>query len=165
MLNGCCFTGHRNIPKEDLEPLRGRLWTCLDWLHNDRKITTFFTGGCTGFDTIAAKTVLEYRAVHSDVRLIVVVPHREQAKSWSVEDKIEYERINQAASEIVCLAEHYFRGCMHQRNRYMVNHSSVCICYLTKDKGGTASTVKYAQGKGLIIRNLANTDENRNCPI
>ena len=37
----------------------------------------------------------------------------------------------------------------------MVDRSSVCVCYLTQESGGTASTVKYALRKGLFVRNLA----------
>lgn len=44
---------------------------------------------------------------------------------------------------------------MLERNRHLVNSSSVCVCYLTKDTGGTAYTVKDAKQKGLQITNLA----------
>jgi len=44
---------------------------------------------------------------------------------------------------------------MHLRNRYMVDHSCTCICYLTETTGGTAYTVKYAREKGLHIFNIA----------
>ena len=70
-------------------------------------------------------------------------------------ERMEYDRIKGYANEVFCLSERYFRGCMHQRNRYMVDHSSVCVCYLTREDGGTASTVKYARRKGLPICNLA----------
>ena len=40
---------------------------------------------------------------------------------------------------------------MHKRNRMLVDMSSICICYLTKDTGGTAYTVKYAEKQKLKI--------------
>ena len=43
---------------------------------------------------------------------------------------------------------------MFKRNRHLVDNSSVCVCYLTKDSGGTAYTVRYAKEKGLEIVNL-----------
>lgn len=155
MTNGCCFSGHRSVPNELLENLRVRLWESVDYLHKERKIDTFYAGGCTGFDTLAAQAVLEYRAAHSETRLVIVVPYRNQANGWSNDERWEYERIKKSATEVVCLAERYYRGCMHQRNRYMVDRSSVCVCYLTQESGGTASTVKYALRKGLFVRNLA----------
>ncbi|MBR0280097.1 MAG: DUF1273 family protein [Oscillibacter sp.] len=155
MEDGCCFTGHRSVPEEVSGRLREKLREHIAYLHEEKKIRAFYAGGCVGFDTMAAQETLEYRAAHPDVRLVIVIPYRNQSSSWTDDDRREYERIKAFATEVVCLAEHYFRGCTHQRNRYMVQRSFVCVCYLTKEKGGTASTVKYALRNGLFIRNLA----------
>ena len=55
------------------------------------------------------------------------------------------------------LADHLkdTQGCMYKRNRHLVDHSGICVCYLTKDSGGTAYTVRYARTHGLEIINLA----------
>ena len=44
---------------------------------------------------------------------------------------------------------------MHKRNRHLVDNSSLCICYLTKQSGGTAYTVSYAESHDLKIVNVA----------
>ena len=44
---------------------------------------------------------------------------------------------------------------MYKRNRHLVDNSGICVCYLTKDKGGTAYTVEYEKQKGLQIINFA----------
>ena len=54
----------------------------------------------------------------------------------------------------VCVSDHYFNGCMQKRNRFLADISSLCICYLTKNTGGTAYTVRYAQKEGLKIVNI-----------
>ena len=153
--NSCCFSGHRVIPVEASDILSRRLDVCVDWLHTRKGVTDFYAGGCTGFDTIAEQAVLKYRETHPAARLIIVIPYRNQASAWSERERMEYDRIKAYANEVICLSERYFRGCMHQRNRYMVDHSSVCVCYLTRKNGGTAFTVKYAQSKGLSVCNLA----------
>ena len=43
---------------------------------------------------------------------------------------------------------------MHKRNRHLVDNSSVCVCYLNRESGGTAYTVRYAKEKGLEIVNI-----------
>ena len=158
MAVSCCFTGHGTIPEDETESVRTRLQATIDTLHREMGVTIFYVGGCTGFDTLAAKVVFEYRSAHPEVRLIVFVPYRRQPWEWSQEDKAEYNRILAAASEVVCLAEQYYRGCLPRRNRYMVDRSVVCVSYQTKDEGGTASTVKYARDKGLSIYSLVNRD-------
>lgn len=150
----CCFSGHRNIPEELQAELQMRVKNGIDYLYA-RGVKTFYAGGALGFDSLAAETVISRRSELGDIRLIIVIPCRNQTAKWSDADKMRYERINRKADEIICLSEHYFQGCMHQRNRYMVDHSQMCICYLREQTGGTAYTVRYAQERGLQIYNLA----------
>lgn len=57
--NACCFTGHREIPPEDREPLRAALLSEIQRLYAEKGVTEFYTGGARGFDTMAAEAVLE----------------------------------------------------------------------------------------------------------
>lgn len=154
-LKGCCFTGHRQIPQDLAPKLKQRVKDGIEYLYANMGVTTYYAGGALGFDALAAEAVIEQRWERRDVRLVIVVPCRDQAARWCAADMVRYERINRDADEVICLAEHYFSGCMHQRNRYMVDHSRACICYLTERTGGTAYTVKYARERGLRIFNLA----------
>lgn len=49
----------------------------------------------------------------------------------------------------------FFSGCFSVRNRFMVDSSSLLICYFDGQAGGTAQTVHYAQSSGLHIINLS----------
>lgn len=115
----------------------------------------FGTGGALGFDTLAANTVIKLRAEYPDIKLILVLPCKTQTRGWKQSDIEEYERIIKAADKVVYTSENYFSGCMHKRNRHLVNNSSLCICYLTEDIGGTFYTVNYAKQNGLSIVNIA----------
>jgi len=59
--NACCFTGHREIPPEDREPLRTALLSEIQRLYAEKGVTEFYTGGARGFDTMAAEAVLKIR--------------------------------------------------------------------------------------------------------
>ena len=67
----------------------------------------------------------------------------------------EYGRIKAQADKIVYTSQQYTPGCMHKRNRHLVDHSSVCVCYLNRGNGGTAYTVDYAEKQKLEVINLA----------
>lgn len=151
----CCFSGHRKIPIEAKNTLTRRLKDGVTYLNENMGITTFYAGGALGFDALAAEAVLSCRKSNPAIRLVVVIPCKTQAARWSVEDVARYEHIKMDADEVICLSDHYYSGCMHERNRYMVDRSNVCICYLTESTGGTAYTVQYARQKGLQIFNLA----------
>lgn len=150
----CCFTGHRKLPQEQLSTVRERLETAIVGLIQNG-VYYFGTGGALGFDTLAAQTVLQLKKLYPKIRLILVLPCADQSRGWGAEDIRIYEEIKAQADKVVCLADRYFHGCMHRRNRHLVDYSSRCICYLTGDKGGTSYTVAYAQSRGLIITNVA----------
>ena len=42
--NACCFTGHREIPSEDREPLRAALLSEIQRLYAEKGVTEFYTG-------------------------------------------------------------------------------------------------------------------------
>ena len=83
------------------------------------------------------------------------LPCLTQTRGWRPEDIAEYERIKAQADKVVYVSRQYTRGCMHERNRHLVDNSSVCVCYLNRESGGTAYTVRYARERGLEIINLA----------
>lgn len=150
----CCFTGHRAIPAGMTDYLFKRVKDGINYLYA-QGVGAFLTGGALGFDTLAAKAVIECRNVHEDIRLILVIPCRDQTRAWKQADIESYDRIKGLTDEVICLSEHYYNGCMHYRNRYLVDNSSACICYLNRTSGGTAYTVRYAKYKGLSVFNLA----------
>lgn len=150
----CCFTGHRKIPPEQLFEITRRLKDKINNLISDG-YTCFLTGGALGFDTIAAEVIIEYKNTNPDIQLILALPCRTQADKWLDEDKARYELIKKKSDQVLYISDEYTRGCMFKRNRYLIDNSTVCICYLTSEKGGTAYTVGYAKSKNLTVINLA----------
>ena len=134
-----CFTGHRRIPENELPIIKERLRENAVGLI-ERGYRFFGAGGALGFDTLAAQTVLELRAVYPQIRLILVLPCKGQTAKWSAHDVRVYDEILRQADKVVYLNECYTDGCMHERNRYLVDNSAVCVCYLRRDFGGTAYT-------------------------
>lgn len=151
----CCFTGHRKIPFGKLELITQQLESVIERCINDG-YRYFGAGGALGFDTIAAQKVIELKDRYPHIKLILVLPSRTQTRGWKNEDIEIYERIKLQADKIVFTSDQYFNGCMQKRNRHLVDCSTRCICYLTKNKGGTAYTVDYARKKGIDVINVAN---------
>lgn len=150
----CCFTGHRDIPILQLPIIKSKLKkTIIEYI--EKGYCYFGAGGAMGFDTLAAQTVLKLKETYPQIKLILVLPCLTQTRGWKETDVKEYERIKSLADKVVYTSQEYTRGCMFKRNRHLVDFSSLCIAYLTKDEGGTAYTVKYAKQNGLNIINLA----------
>lgn len=150
----CCFTGHRKIPPEQLFEITRRTKDKINDLISNG-YTCFLTGGALGFDTIAAEAIIEYKNTNLNVQLILALPCQSQADKWLENDKARYELIKEKADRVLYISNEYTRGCMFKRNRYLVDNSMVCVCYITSDKGGTAYTVGYAKSQNLTVVNLA----------
>lgn len=151
MINStCCFTGHRDICENDLEAVKQNVDKILkDLILKGYKY--FGTGGAVGFDALAAKAVIELKKSNKDIKLILVLPCKDQDKFWSLDEKVEYKFIKENADKIIYTGEKYDFGCMQKRNRHLVDNSSVCIAYVKKSRGGAAYTASYAKNKGKTV--------------
>lgn len=150
----CCFTGHRKIAPEQQSAVVRRLKETVEQLILDG-YCYFGTGGALGFDTLAAQCVLSLKNQYPHIRLILVLPCRTQTKGWNVQDIKIFEEIKADADKVVCLSDQYTPDCMFRRNRYLVDHSSLCVAYMTRPRGGTAYTVAYALQKGVPVIRLS----------
>ena len=145
----CCFTGHRTL-YENIKTIKCNLKKEIVNLVK-KDVIYFGAGGALGFDTLAAQTVIELKQTYPQIKLILILPCKNQALNWLEEDIYHYEYLKSKADKIVILSHKYYNGCMQARNRHMVNHSKYIICYKRKESGGTAYTVNYANKKGLTI--------------
>ena len=150
----CCFTGHRQLPSRELAEIGTMLERVITALYQ-KGIRYYGAGGALGFDAIAAQTVIRLRKNCPGMKLILVLPCLTQTRGWRPEDVAEYERIKAQADKVVYTSQQYTPGCWHKRNRHLVDNSGVCVCYLTRDSGGTAYTVRYAEKQGLTVVNIA----------
>lgn len=149
----CCFTGHRVIRKKYIPQLKEAVRENITKLINCG-ITDFIAGGAIGFDMLAEFEVIKLREDYPHIKLILAIPFRYQDYKWNDDEKIRYKIIKDCADEIVYVSEIEELRCYSKRNKYMVDRSSICICYLCKAQGGTASTEKYAKSKNLKIINV-----------
>lgn len=151
----CCFTGHRTLPKDKLSDISA----CLEHVvikYINEGYRYFGTGGALGFDTLVAETVLRLKNKYPYIKLILVLPCLSQTKGWNKFDVDRYNYIKIQADKVVYTSKEYTSDCMFKRNRHLVNHSSLCICYLSRNSGGTAYTVDYAIRNNIKIENIAN---------
>lgn len=145
--NTCCFSGHRIVKSEDIDNIINNLDRILETLYNNG-ITNFISGGALGFDTLAAESVIKLRSQYSDIKLILALPCKDQASKWNKIQKTQYTKLLGSADEVVYVSDNYTPECMHKRNRFMVDNSSVIIVYILSMSSGTAYTTNYALDSG-----------------
>ena len=153
----CCFTGHRVVSAQDRAALSPRLRREIARLYG-QGVDIFLAGGALGFDTLASQEVLALRAALPGLALVLVLPCLDQDRLWRPKDIGRYRRLIDQADEVIYTGDLYSREAMLVRNRYLVDRSAHCLCYLRDTaRGGTAYTVRYARKQGLAVTNLAAT--------
>lgn len=149
-----CFTGHRELKSENISEAVQAVSELIGKLSANGSVD-FYAGGAIGFDTVAALCVLAAREDGADVRLHLILPCKSQTRGWSAENLEKYNFIMSAASSVEYVSEEYVRGCMHKRNRALVDAADICVAYYNGGStGGTAYTVKYAQSCGVEVINV-----------
>lgn len=149
MFLSCTFTGHRELVDLDVALLDRVVKNLIK-----NGVNRFLCGMAHGFDLTAAESVLALKKEFPNVELVACVPCEGQSNFFSAADKARYNRILLNSSEVIVLSDHYYQGCMHVRDRYMVDNSDMVVCYLRKKSGGTYYTVKYAKDQGKKVIEL-----------
>lgn len=146
-----CFTGHRNI--KSATAIERQLVEIVKGLVA-QGYTHFLAGGARGFDSMAARAVLQLKKNHPQINLRLILPFPnlyERENGWSEEDIENYHAILGAADDVVYMGQQYKRGLYYKRDRYMVDNAAVCVAYQRRKTGGTAYTVNYAAERAVKL--------------
>ncbi len=157
----CFFTGHRNIAKKDYEKIYQLTKNSILFRIVNNDIKYFKVGGARGFDMIASLVIIELKKEFKDIKLILILPCKNQMNNWCKNDKDLYNIVLQNADEIIYISENYTKDCMLKRNDKLLEDSMFCICYLRKSAkmGGTFYTVNRAEKQNIKIYNINNIIE------
>lgn len=105
---------------------------------------TFYCGMALGFDMICAEIIIDFKHKYSNIRLIAVLPCKNQDIKWQEKYKHKYKQILNKADEVYCMYEEYIGSkCMLERNYYMIDNSKLVISLYDGKEGGTKNTLDY----------------------
>lgn len=169
----CAFTGHR--PKSfpwkydetarDCILLKEALTAQIMALVN-RGVTEFLSDMALGVDIWSAQIILDLRKKNPALKLHCVLPCKGQESKWTTSAQERYRSILAQADEVICVGREYSRNCMLERNRWLVEHSSILLAvYSGTFRSGTGATVRYAlkQGREVIIIDPTSRNILRQC--
>ena len=148
------FTGHRWYDSSRKQCVIEKLDGCVREAYKNG-ITNFISGMAIGFDLLAAELVLSLKQECPSITLTAALPFGEQASRFNGRNKSRYYKCLSQADDIVILSNDYTAKCYLERDRFMVEHSSLLIaCYDGRNKGGTFWTVNYAARIGKNVINI-----------
>ena len=153
-----CFTGYR--PKKlpwgadeaspGCEALKAEIMLGIEKAYA-RGIRTFISGMAPGCDTFAAEAVMEFRRGHAEAELFCAIPYAGYRGYLKGEERERFDRLVLASDRMAVCSGVYHGGCMMQRNKFMVDNSSLVIAIYDGKPGGTHNTVEYAKKHGREI--------------
>ena len=149
----CSFTGHRQIKEEHKEKLSGLLGRAVNYAYGEG-VRIFYAGGAYGFDMLAAREVIRFRAMHPDVRLVLLLPCPDQADAWSDRMRSNYEYVLREANEVEYVSLQYTDGCMKKRNAELAARADMLIAYVYNMRSGSGQTVNFAKKAQKTVYNL-----------
>ena len=118
----------------------------------DDGYTCFITGLARGIDLIAGELVLDMKHKDTSIKLVAAIPYRAQPKNLKSYEKFAYGCILNEADKTVYVSEEYHKGCMQQRNRFMIENSSRLIAAVDDYRSGTGQTIRLAENAGIEVR-------------
>ncbi|MEG1747343.1 MAG: SLOG family protein [Oscillospiraceae bacterium] len=154
----CCFTGHRpgKLPwgTDERDPrclaLKANLALAVEEAY-EKGYRHFMSGMARGSDFYFCDAVLALKQEKPDILLEAAVPCENQTNHWDQADCDRYENLLSLCDLETQVQQHYDRGCMHRRNRYMVDRSGLIIAVYDGMMGGTLYTLNYALKEGLDV--------------
>lgn len=157
----CAFTGHRprSFPWKGDETAPGcallkKTLAEQIKLLADRGVTDWLSGMAQGVDLWAAEIVLDLKEKNPALRLHCILPCEGQERKWMASEQERYRSILRQADEVIYVNREYSANCMLERNRWLVDHSSVLLAvYNGIYRSGTGMTVRYAKqlGREVIV--------------
>lgn len=148
------FTGHRHI---DSEETAKRLYNVLELLA-EQGADTFCAGGASGFDMLAAQTVIRLKEEYPWITLVLILPcpPEEQSASFNEQNRSLYYKLLGEADRVETISSSYTKDCMKKRNQRLIDLADICVCYYdpARTNTGTGQTVRMAEKKDIEIINL-----------
>lgn len=152
----CCFTGHRTFswgedPKKHKELLE-KLERAIDTAVSEG-VLHFICGNAIGVDSWAAQIVLEKKKENPQIFLEIAVPFENHNTNVplcrNIQQKADFVHTVSGAKDR--------RSAFYERNRYMVDNSDMLIAVYeeSREKCGTAGTIRYAETKGIEILRIS----------
>lgn len=161
----CCFTGHREskLPWGDNEDnincisLKESIYDAVEAVYRSGR-RHFICGMATGCDFYFCEAVIALREEHPEVTIEAAIPFEGQSNGWNEKQKRRYLRLVSECDYQTVVRKDYSPDCYMNRNRYMVDSSSVLIAAYNGRRGGTMNTMLYAVRNGLELIQLPIND-------
>lgn len=138
--------GHKEIYNSDKAEIMSGIKGLIE-----QGYTTFLCGGMGQFDNLCAKYIWLLKKTYPSIKSYLVIPYL----NFNISNIEYYDEIIYPNGLEKC----HYKAVIGQRNKYMVDKSSIAFCYICYNFGGAIKTYNYAKKQGLTIINTGTIDK------
>jgi uncharacterized phage-like protein YoqJ len=142
----CTFFGHGDCYDVDVQKLQCAI---EDLILNG--VDTFYVGNQGYFDRIVFECLLQLKEIYHVLRISVVLAYLPTTKS-------EYDPYLEYSIYPEGMEAGPPRFAIERRNRWMIDQSNCCLCYINHAWGGAYKFARQAKRKGVSIINLGSEE-------
>lgn len=135
----CTFFGHRECYGLDRQVLQQTIEELIT-----KGVDTFYVGNQGQFDSAVYICLKQLRKEHPYIRVCVVLAYLPTEKS-------EYDDITDTMYPEI---EGHTKFAIDRRNRWMIEASDYCLCYINHTWGGAYKFAKLAKQRGKTVINF-----------
>lgn len=128
------------------------LWRSVS-AHVDAGYDTFICSVSQGMSIVLGEILASIKGSRlSKLKLICVIPFREQAQKWDDAWRTRYDRLLHHADKVIEVSCGYQTGCYQKQSRFVCDACDALLAvYDETDRGRTAYAVGYAQRHGKPV--------------
>ncbi len=135
----CTFFGHKECFSLDAQVLQDAIERIIL-----RGADTFYVGNQGGFDGMVYHCLKRLRKMHPHIQFSVVLAYLPTAK----------READDLSDTIYPEIEGHPKFAIERRNRWMIEASDICLCYINRTWGGAYKFARMAERRGLTVINL-----------
>lgn len=138
----CTFFGHRECYGLGEQILHRAMAELIE-----KDVDTFYVGNQGQFDALVYSCLKQLQKAHPHIQVCVVL-------AYLPSQKRQYAHM---ADTMYPEIEGHPKFAIARRNRWMIDHSDYCLCYINLTWGGAYKFARIAKQRGKTVINLGNT--------
>ena len=137
------FVGKKNISEKETISVYEDVKVRILKLIEENNVLTFSTAAIPGFDSVAAKCVLQVKEkMHPQIKLTLVLPYEGYVPECEDWQKKEFELIKSTADSVVYVSDNKNEEALKLLSRYLVEHNRYCICCVPDEQHEEKLTIE-----------------------
>lgn len=141
----CSLFGHRDCS----DSIHETLHRVIEKVIIENNVDCFYVGNQGKFDSIAMSVLIKLKEKYPHIHCYVVLAY---LKTYSDDFYLKHSLDGIYPAEVLMAPNDM---AIPARNKWMARQADYVLCYITREKGGAASSVRYAKNLNKKIINIS----------